>query len=204
MGITGYESGGLTAWREIGGSTQWYAPYYGRGPIQLTYEANYRNFGAAYGDPEKFVNNPDLLATPEWRFWSACWFWRNAKGDLNTFADSGDFWDCYLRVVRTDNDTFPQRQQIYNQALQVLSEVTPVGGNGGGSMVSTQNIVNSVYKLKGAPYRTWYLGNSIPMWLDDNAGDPPLVGHLLYYGVECSDLINFDLQDNGLSPGVVR
>jgi hypothetical protein len=68
-------------------------------------------------------------------------------------------------------------------------------------MVTPQDIVNSAYKLKGACYRTWYYGASIPMWTDDNAGDPPPLAHLQYYGVMCSDLVNWALQDNGLPPG---
>lgn len=58
--------------------------------------------------------------------------------------------------------------------------------------------MDSAYKLKGSCYRTWYYGASIPMWLDDWAGDPPPLAHLQYYGVMCSDLINWALEDNGL------
>jgi len=68
-------------------------------------------------------------------------------------------------------------------------------------VVTAQDIVNSAYKLKGSCYRTWYYGASIPMWTDDNAGDPPPLAHLQYYGVMCSDLVNWALVDNGLSPG---
>lgn len=67
--------------------------------------------------------------------------------------------------------------------------------------VTGQDIVASAYKLLGVPYRTWMWGASIPMWLDDNAGDPPPLAHLQYYGVMCSDLVNFALEDNGLWPG---
>lgn len=68
-------------------------------------------------------------------------------------------------------------------------------------MVTGQDIVDSAYKLLGSSYRTWYYGASIPMWLDDNAGDPPPLEHLQYYGVMCSDLVNWALEDNGLPPG---
>jgi hypothetical protein len=67
--------------------------------------------------------------------------------------------------------------------------------------VSGQDIVVSAKKLLGARYRTWYYGASLPMWLDDNAGDPPPLAHLQYYGVMCSDLVNWALEDNGLPPG---
>ena len=31
--------------------------------------------GVKAGAPLKFINNPSLLATPEWGVWSACIFW---------------------------------------------------------------------------------------------------------------------------------
>src|SRR5215218_3846135 len=64
--------------------------------------------------------------------------------------------------------------------------------------VSAQDIVNSAYKLLGAPYRVWQLGMPSPSWLNDNAGDPPPLQHLFNVGVECADVINFALRDNGL------
>ena len=55
--------------------------------------------------------------------------------------------------------------------------------------------------LHGAPYRTWRLGDPVPMWLNDGMGDPPPAWHLRNVGVMGSDLINFALQTNGLPPG---
>ena len=68
-------------------------------------------------------------------------------------------------------------------------------------MPTAQDIIDSAYKLQGSSYRTWYYGASVPMWLDDWAGDPPPVEHLQYYGVMCSDLVNWALEDNGLPAG---
>ena len=64
--------------------------------------------------------------------------------------------------------------------------------------VSPQNIVDSAYKLLGAPFRLWQPGQLIPLWRNDGQGDPPPVGHLLSVGVSSTDLINFALRDNGL------
>jgi hypothetical protein len=47
-------------------------------------------------------------------------------------------------------------------------------------MPTAQDIVDSAYKLQGSSYRTWDYGASVPMWLDDWAGDPPPVEHLRY------------------------
>jgi hypothetical protein len=49
---------------EIGGPNKRYAPFYGRGLIQITWENNYRRFGAFFG--QDFVNNPDLVAELKW------------------------------------------------------------------------------------------------------------------------------------------
>lgn len=47
----------------------------GRGPLQVTGRRNYSLMGVKAGAPLKFINNPSLLATPEWGVWSACIFW---------------------------------------------------------------------------------------------------------------------------------
>src|SRR5919202_6213930 len=64
--------------------------------------------------------------------------------------------------------------------------------------VNAQDIVDSAYKLLGAPFRVWQPGNPIPLWLNDGQGNPPPVAHLLSVGVSSTDLINFALEDNGL------
>ena len=64
--------------------------------------------------------------------------------------------------------------------------------------VSAQNIVDSAYKLLGAPFRLWQPGQLIPLWLNDGQGNPPPVAHLQSVGVSSTDLINFALEDNGL------
>ncbi|XP_044979827.1 L-type lectin-domain containing receptor kinase IX.1-like [Hordeum vulgare subsp. vulgare] len=53
------------------------APYYGRGPIQLTTEDNYRQAGRALG--LDLLGNPDLVSTdPVVAFKTAIWFWMTA------------------------------------------------------------------------------------------------------------------------------
>lgn len=73
--------------------------YRGRGPIQLTWERNYRKFGqwcAAKDyvtDPELFVKQPELVEQPRWGYLAASWYWLNAgprPGQINGFADAGD------------------------------------------------------------------------------------------------------------------
>lgn len=52
--------------------------YFGRGPIQLSYNYNYGQAGAALGID--LLNNPDLVATdPVVSFKTALWFWMTAQ-----------------------------------------------------------------------------------------------------------------------------
>lgn len=68
--------------------------------------------------------------------------------------------------------------------------------------VTADDIVNSAANLLGSPYREWYAGASIPMWLDDGYGATPdslpPVSYFQQNGVWCSDLINYALIYNGL------
>jgi predicted chitinase len=65
-----------------------YYPYYGRGYIQLTWEDNYHDAGAALGedlvaDPTLLEEDKDLAAR------AAVWYW-NSRG-CSAYADRGDF-----------------------------------------------------------------------------------------------------------------
>src|SRR5690606_11129687 len=103
----GHESGGLRYMEEIAsgaayegrrdlGNTQ---PgdgtrYKGRGPIQLTGRANYREAGRALGlDLE---GNPQQASSPEVGFRVAAWYW-NSRG-LNQHADAGNFREVTRRI----------------------------------------------------------------------------------------------------------
>lgn len=49
---------------EIGGSSMWYDPFYGRGLIQITHQTNYDRFGKYLG--QDFVNNKELVSELKW------------------------------------------------------------------------------------------------------------------------------------------
>ena len=65
--------------------------YFGRGPIQLSWNANYKDAGDALG--LDLLNNPDLVASDPGVAWAtAFWFW-------NTYVPHGaDFGDT-IRVI---------------------------------------------------------------------------------------------------------
>lgn len=72
--------------REYGGSAQRYAPYFGRGVIQLTWDTNYAKMGQRLGLP--LIDKPDLVATPGLGTIVACMYW--ADHSLNRWADLDD------------------------------------------------------------------------------------------------------------------
>ncbi|WP_144445573.1 peptidoglycan-binding protein [Inquilinus limosus] len=72
--------------REYGGSQARYAPYFGRGCIQLTWDTNYAKAGQALGLP--LLAKPDLVATPALGAIVACMYW--SEHNLNRWADADD------------------------------------------------------------------------------------------------------------------
>lgn len=115
-----YESAELNHWEEVGQGGGLFGNYYGRGPIQLTGIGNYRAAGSFLS--LDLVNDPGLVSRDTTvGFDTAGWFWRHGNGDLNVFADSGDFWTCYIRVLGSDNGTYDEREAFYNAALKALT-----------------------------------------------------------------------------------
>jgi predicted chitinase len=118
IGNGAYESGEVRFMEEIGRPNKEYAPYYGRGFMQLTGLGNYRAARQYFNTD--FVGQPDLVSQPEWAFRTAAWFFRNGNGDQVAFADAGNFWQCYVRTVGIDNGTFSDRRAYYDRALGIL------------------------------------------------------------------------------------
>ncbi|KAI3664303.1 hypothetical protein L1987_45323 [Smallanthus sonchifolius] len=84
-------------------STDWPCPqsYFGRGPIQLSHNYNYGQFGRAIG--RDLINNPDLLATdPTLSFQSAIWYWMTPQANKPSSHDVITGWSC-LRL-RSDHE----------------------------------------------------------------------------------------------------
>lgn len=123
LGQTGHESGSFRWWREFGwGEGKPYGFYYGRGPIQLTWEDAYRAFEAATG--YEAYQNPEIVADdPKVGFESAGWFWRDLKG-LNALADHGT-WEAYREItgrVWGSAEYVPERDNRYAVAWEALPE----------------------------------------------------------------------------------
>ncbi len=121
------ESDQFRATVEYGGLLKPYAPFYGRGWMQITWKENYRQAGEAIGID--LVEEPDkaLLFNAE----ICAWFWNTFN--LNPLADEGNVDEC-TRVIngrRATEASLESRRHRYAMALEVLEEdfSDVVGGN---------------------------------------------------------------------------
>lgn len=102
LATTAQESAYYRTTREYG-SGQWYAPWIGRGFVQVTHEANYRAFGAwcrrrgLVDDPDVFVKNRAALEEYRWAWLTAVWYFEETR--LWDWANAGD----HLRVSQAVN-----------------------------------------------------------------------------------------------------
>jgi predicted chitinase len=108
-------------WREdLGNTQQGDGPRYkGHGYIQTTGRLNHRKVGEALG--VDFETNPLLLIEHPYPWYSAGWYWRKGSswGNLNEYADAGDFRSTILGV-RGGPD--PDREHYWWTALNVLPD----------------------------------------------------------------------------------
>lgn len=100
--------------------------YRGRGLIQLTGKANYaeatRNMYALPMGVD-FVDDPDLLATPEYAAQSACWFWQ--KAGLNELADKlaeteAEMFKAITKRINGGYNGLADRIELYNLAKKTI------------------------------------------------------------------------------------
>lgn len=92
----------------------------GRGPIQLTFKANYEACGKAIGID--LVNSPEMLEQPRAGSLAAAWFW--AKGNktgksLNVFVPKREF-DKISLVINPGGAHLEQRRDLMPRAIQIM------------------------------------------------------------------------------------
>lgn len=90
----------------------------GRGLIQITGRANYRDCGDALG--LDLVERPDLLEQPDHAARSAAWFWH--KHGLNQIADTGGF-ELITRRINGGLNGYADRLAYLRRAQQTLGDV---------------------------------------------------------------------------------
>lgn len=90
----------------------------GRGCFHLTFKNNYLAYGRdMYGDPNKFVNNPEGVNTVVDRILSAVWFWQTNK--LQALADSDSF-TAMTGIINNSTATAPKRLEVLKVANAIF------------------------------------------------------------------------------------
>ena len=115
---------------EIGGSNTRYAPYYGRGLIQITWENNYRRFGNFFG--VDFVSNPELVKDYKYSIPIAVGGMTGVGGSptftgkkLSDYG-SGDRFD-FVNARRTVNGT-DKAQLVASESKRWLARIPTLSG----------------------------------------------------------------------------
>lgn len=127
-----HESAGLKTTVEYGGPNTRYAPWYGRGLIQLTWEANYKAFtlwcekGGLQCPDFDTPTGRDQVAEFPWAYISAVYYW--STHGLNQFADQDDILTITKRINGGENGldsrkAFLARAKV---ALGIAGAVPPV------------------------------------------------------------------------------
>lgn len=92
--------------------------YKGRGLIQITGRANYKQCSAAlFGDGQHLQDYPEILEQPEHAARSAAWFWHSRS--LNALADQGAF-EKITRLINGGTNGLTDRLAYYARAQRVL------------------------------------------------------------------------------------
>lgn len=140
---------------EYGGSKARYAPYYGRGFIQVTFRDNYAKFGrwakgkGLVSDSNYFVNNPSKLAEAKWKWLTAVWYLSTHRHNLIKLGNEGKIdavgkgvhcGDAYASWYPNQSNTeqgriqrnrFDHNRKAYNALLN--AGITAPGGSAGAS-----------------------------------------------------------------------
>jgi putative chitinase len=93
--------------------------YHGRGLVQLTGKDNYTHCSRELFGDDHLVEDPDLVAHPEYAVLSACWFWK--RNNLNAICDTGD---VVALTKRINGGTLGLDDRIahWNHALEIFEE----------------------------------------------------------------------------------
>jgi len=126
-----HESGQLRYFQELASGTKYEGrrdlgntqrgdgvKFKGRGPIQITGRTNYANCGRALG--VDLINNPTLLATSQYGFRSAIWFWNTRR--LSTYADQNTSaaFTTITRRINGGTNGAADRVMFWRRARSVL------------------------------------------------------------------------------------
>ena len=89
--------------------------YKGRGLIQLTGRANYKEVGKDFAID--LINKPELLETPKWAVESACHFWKSHN--LNEICEAHDVTKV-TKIINGGKNGLAERIHYFEKAIDTL------------------------------------------------------------------------------------
>lgn len=92
--------------------------YRGRGAIQITGKANYKNCSEYLFNDDILITNPDLLLEPSNAILSACWFWE--VNNLNKIADGNNI-ELLTRRINGGTNGLADRRSRFGRIYSVLN-----------------------------------------------------------------------------------
>ena len=131
------ETDWFKTWHEYGkGAGSAYAPYYGRGMIQLTWRENYQGFGnwcfekGMVTNPNQFVDNPDSVATNDWAavagvYYFTAKYW-NGRNLMQVCSESSSPWYDVSAAINYGNPDDGYVGPSYNLRAQIIDATLAV------------------------------------------------------------------------------
>lgn len=132
--------------REYGGSQTRYAPYFGRGCLQLTWDSNYAKMGQRLGLP--LIDKPDLVATPALGTMVACMYW--ADHSLNRWADADDA-AAVSRAINRGSATSDKPANHEAERIALTAAAKAIWGAAVGPDRSTAALQSALNRLGAKP-----------------------------------------------------
>ena len=112
--------------------------YYGRGPLQLSWNYNYGSYGDSLNPRQNFIGNADAVLTGPHVFGTAIWFWMTSKG-----ADKG----------LTCHQAMQQNPPDFGRCVYVIN---------GGIECQVPNYPNAMNRVQYFKIASAFLGLTIP------------------------------------------
>lgn len=123
-------------WSQSYGCPAGQSAYHGRGPIQLSWNFNYKAAGDALG--VDLLDNPDLVGTNASISWqTGLWYWMTGTGNAGTTSHNamvnGQGFGTTIRAINSiecnggNTAEMQDRVNLYNQFVGILG--VPAGGN---------------------------------------------------------------------------
>lgn len=134
IGESAQETDWMCSLVEYGGPRTRYAPYFGRGCIQLTWRSNYAGFGqwlhglGVVADPNVFIDNPGLVTTWPYPWLSAIYYFvRHISQDYI----QSENWNAVSGLINAGNPdyyvpSYELRSRSVRAALDTLGDWTGV------------------------------------------------------------------------------